>query len=94
MSKERMTRLAKNEILPNLDSTDLGTCVDCIKGKYTKHTSKKVATRCAQLLEIIDTNICGPFHVSSFNREKYFITFIDDFSIYDYVYCCMKNLNW
>jgi len=31
-------------------------------------------------------DICGPFDVNSFNKEKYFITFIDDFSRYGYVY--------
>ena len=37
-------RLAKNEILSYLDFTDLNICVDCIKGKQTKHTKKR-ATR-------------------------------------------------
>ena len=32
------------------------------------------------------TNICGPFDVNYSNKEKYFITFIDDFSHYGYVY--------
>jgi len=44
ISRERMERLIKNEILPNLDFMDLNICVDCIKGKPTKHT-KKWATR-------------------------------------------------
>jgi len=52
ITKERMERLVKNEILPSLDFTDLNVCVDCIKGKQTKHT-KKGATRSTQLLEII-----------------------------------------
>jgi len=52
ISKERMQRLVKNEILPDLDFTDLNVCVDCIKGKQTKHT-KKGATRTTQLLETI-----------------------------------------
>ena len=60
-------------------------CVDCIKGKQTKHT-KKCDTRSTELLEIIHTDICGPFDASSFGREKYFITFIDDFSCYTYIY--------
>lgn len=60
-------------------------CVDCIKGKQTKHT-KKCATRSGGLLEIVHINICGPFDSPSFNREKYFITFIDDFSRYCYIY--------
>ena len=92
ISKERMQRLVKNEILPDLDFIDLNVCVDCIKGKQTKHT-KKGATRSTQLLEIIHTDICGPFDVNSFNKEKYFITFIDDFHVMDMSMYCMRNLN-
>ena len=40
ISKERIQKLIKNEILPDLDFTDLNVCVDCIKGKQTKHTKK------------------------------------------------------
>nr|GEX64345.1 retrovirus-related Pol polyprotein from transposon TNT 1-94 [Tanacetum cinerariifolium] len=54
-------------------------------GKQTKH-SKKGATRSNDLLEIIHTDICGPFDTPSFTEEKYVITFIDDFSRYGYVY--------
>ena len=85
ISRERLERLVKDGILPNLDFTDLGVCVDCIKGKQTKHT-KKGATRSTKLLEIIHTDICGPFDAPSFSKEKYFITFIDDFSRYTYIY--------
>jgi len=65
--------------------TDLNVLVDCIKGKQAKN-SKKWATRSIQLLEIIHTFICGPFNVNSFIKDKYFITFIDDFSHYGHVY--------
>jgi len=44
ISKERIQRLVKNEILSDLDFIDLNEFVDCIKGKQTKHT-KKGATR-------------------------------------------------
>ena len=85
VSKERLKRSIKNEILLNLNFVDLDICLDCIKGKQTKHT-KKGATRSTQLLEIIHTDICGPFDVPSFGGEKYFITFIDDFSRYGFIY--------
>jgi hypothetical protein len=85
ISKEILERLVKDEILPNLDFTDFDVCVDCIKGKQTKHT-KKGATRSGELLEIVHTDICGPFDSPSFGREKYFITFIDNFSRYYYIY--------
>ena len=85
ISRERLERLVKDGILPNLDFTDLGMCVDCIKGKQAKHT-KKGATRSTKLLEIIHIDICGPFNTPSFGKEKYFITFKDDFSRYGYIY--------
>ncbi|WVY90570.1 hypothetical protein V8G54_036084 [Vigna mungo] len=86
ISKERMLRLVKNEILPQLDFDDWDVCIDCIKGKQTKHISKNPATRSSQLLELIHTDICGPFDTKSWNGEKYFISFIDDFSRYCYIY--------
>ena len=85
ISSERIKRLVKDGVLPDLDFTNINECVDCIKGKTTKHT-KKGATRSTQLLEIIHTDICGPFDVPTFGGEKYFITFIDDYSRYCYLY--------
>ena len=86
ISKERMMRLVKSEILPHLDFGDLDVCVDCIKGKQTRHISKNSTTRSNELLELIHTDICGPFDIPSWSGEKYFITFIDDFSRYCYLY--------
>ncbi|RVW81914.1 Retrovirus-related Pol polyprotein from transposon TNT 1-94 [Vitis vinifera] len=85
ISRERIERLVKEGILQNLDFTDFHVCVNCIKGKQTKHT-KKGATRSNELLEIIHTDICGPLSIPCFTGEKYFITFIDDLSRYGYVY--------
>jgi len=34
----------------------------------------------------VHTNICGPFDVSSLRKEGYFITIIDGYSHYGYVY--------
>ena len=81
ISKEIIKRLIKNEILPDLDFTDLEICVDCIKGKQTKHTINKEATISSHLLEIIHTDICWPF-----DGEKYLSPFIDDLSRYGYIY--------
>ena len=86
ISIERMMRLMKSDILPQLDFSDWNVCVDCIKGKQTKHITKNDATRSNELLELIHTDIYGPFDAPSWNGEKYFITFIDDFSRYCYLY--------
>ena len=52
ISKERIQKLIKDDILISLDFGDLDTCVDCIRGKLTK-TMKKSATRSGDLLEVI-----------------------------------------
>ena len=44
ISKERLERPVKDGVLPTLDFTNFGTCIDCIKRKQTKRT-KKGATR-------------------------------------------------
>ena len=90
ISRERIEKLVNEGILQNLDFTDFHVCVDCIKGKQTKHT-KKGATRINELLEIIHKDICGPLSVPCFTGEKYFITFIDDLSRYGYVYLMHEN---
>ena len=38
ISKERVTRLVKSEILSHLDFVDRNVCVDCIKGMQTSHS--------------------------------------------------------
>ncbi|RVW21179.1 Retrovirus-related Pol polyprotein from transposon TNT 1-94 [Vitis vinifera] len=47
---------------------------------------KNDANRCSDVLELIHTDICGPFPTTSWNGQQYFITFIDDYSRYDYLY--------
>src|ERR1044072_7872048 len=88
ISKER---LVKNEILPNLDFTDLGLCVDCIKGKQTRH-NKKGATRSSQLLEVIHTDICGPFDTPSLGGGMYSSLLTVTCHVIDSSICLRKSL--
>ena len=72
-------------MLHNIDFVDFDTCIDCIKGKLTANVRKSKADRCKDVLEMIHTDICGPFTLPSIGGYRYFITFIDDFSHYCYV---------
>ncbi|KAG6635812.1 hypothetical protein CIPAW_11G068500 [Carya illinoinensis] len=78
ISKERLERLVKEGTLLHLDFTNLEIC-------QTKHTKKGV-TRSKELLEIIHTDIYGLLSTECFGGEKYFITFIDDFLRFGYIY--------
>ena len=73
----------KDGILVPLDFTDFQTCVDYIKGKHINKT-KKGARKSSCLLEIIHTNICS-LEMGSYG-QKYFISFIDDYSRFMYLY--------
>ena len=39
-----------------------------------------------RLLERVHSDVCGPFSVKSIGRKKYFVTFIDDYSLSCRVY--------
>ena len=39
-----------------------------------------------EVLILIHLDICGSFPMNSRNCQQYFITFIDDYSRYDYLY--------
>jgi len=62
-----------------------------VRGKLTK-TKKKGATRSQNLLEIIHTDISGSYS-TTLCGNKYFITFIDDFSRYCYVYLIKQKVD-
>nr|ABA97865.1 retrotransposon protein, putative, Ty1-copia subclass [Oryza sativa Japonica Group] len=85
ISRGRIERLVKNDILPPLEFSDLEQCIECIKGKFVK-SIKKGAKRSAGILEIIHTDICDPFPVKSMDGYDSFITFTHNYSRYGYIY--------
>ena len=83
ISIDRIKRLVNDKVLSTLNFTDFGTCTDCIKGKQT-NKSKKGVNSSSTILEIIHSDIyCRDMDTYG---EKYFITFIDDYSRYMYLY--------
>jgi hypothetical protein len=79
-------RLIKDDIFIPLDFSNSDYCINCIKGKYAKQVKKSEAKRSAGILEIIHMDICDPFPVKSVDGFDSFITFMDDFLCYDYIY--------
>ena len=39
-----------------------------------------------EVLELVHTDLCGPMNIRERGGYKYFITFIDDYSRYGYIY--------
>jgi hypothetical protein len=75
----------KEDILHPLDFSNSDYCIACIKGKDVKKIKKGVK-RSMGILEIIHTDICGPFLIKCIDGFYSFITFMDDFLRYDYIY--------
>ena len=60
ISKNRIERPVSNGIIDSFDFTNFTICVECIKGKQTKN-KRLGANRALEILELIHTDICGPF---------------------------------
>jgi hypothetical protein len=90
ISRGRIERLVKEQILHPLDFTNLEQCRDCIKGKFVKQI-KKIVEHSTRVLEIIHTDICGLFPIRTVDRFNSFITFTDDYSRYGYIYPIKKR---
>ena len=86
ISREMMERLMKDGI----SVYDFNICIECIKGKYTK-IKKNGASRAPKLLECIHVDIWGSYPTPTISGHKYFITFIDGFSRYSYVYLIIEK---
>jgi hypothetical protein len=62
-------------------------CAGCALGKHHREKfDKEQAWRASYPLELIHTNLCGPMQNESVGGNRYFITFIDDYSRICWVY--------
>jgi len=80
-----MNRLAKEGLLDRLTKVKLPTCESCLAGKATAKPFSK-ASRATTLLELIHFDICEPTSVKAHHGANYFLTFMDNYSRYGYVY--------
>ena len=85
IGQDRMSRLVKEGLLKRLTKVKLPRCESCLAGKATAKPFGK-ASRALNPLELIHSDICGPMNVKARHWAFYFLTFIDDYSRYGYVY--------
>ena len=83
--QQRMNRLAEEVLLGPLKKVNLPTCPNCLKGKMERKPFEK-AIRAQTPLQLVHSNVCGPMNMKAKHGALYFITFISDFTKFDYVY--------
>lgn len=73
-------------------SEKLSICETCIVGKHSQTPFPKISeSRSKKLLNLIHSDVCGPFRTKSLGGSQYFATFIDDKSKYTEVYFLKKK---
>lgn len=83
VNSDDLWKMGRKEIILGLqlgNEKDLPPCKVCSEAKLTALPFPKKSHRSNELLNIVHTDVCGPFKVESKGRAKYFVTFTDDFS--------------
>nr|GEX07381.1 hypothetical protein [Tanacetum cinerariifolium] len=86
ISKKHIEKLQHDEIINSIDIESLGKRVSCLSGKMARKPYSHQVERAKDLLGLIHTDVCGLFRIVSRQGANYFVTFINDFSRYGYVY--------
>lgn len=55
-------------------------CIVCVKGKQTRKPFKDVGKRAKNLLDLMHSDLCGPFEIASHSGARYLFTIVDDYS--------------
>lgn len=55
-------------------------CVICAEGKHSRASFPATGSRASKLLEIVHSDVCGPMSTTSLGGNRFYVSFIDDFS--------------
>ncbi|GKB87225.1 retrotransposon protein, putative, ty1-copia subclass [Tanacetum coccineum] len=86
VNKKRIAQLQKDGVLESFDFKSDDVCESCLLGKMTKSPFTGTCERGEGLLDLVHTDVCGPFRSATKDGKRYYVTFTDDFSRYGYVY--------
>ena len=83
---KRMKKLHKDGFSESLGYESFDTCEPCLLCKMTKTPFSGTMEQTTDLLEIIHTDVCSPMSVEARDGYRYFLTFTDELSRYEYIY--------
>ena len=91
ISLDRINRLVKDGPLKELKVGNLPVCESCLEGKMTKRSFSAKGFRANEQLELVHSDVYRPLNVQARGCYKYFVTFIDDYYRYEYVYLMQRK---
>ena len=86
IGEDRLIKLEKDGLLGPLTFEPYPVCESCLQEKMTKLSFVGQGERATEILVLVYIDVCGPFDVQVRGSYVYFITFIDDYSRYGFVY--------
>lgn len=88
---QQLSKQGTVEGLPNIHFSKR-ICQGCVLGKHPQEKFDKGNTQMASSpLDIMHTDLMGPFPHPSINKGRYVLTFIDDYSCYTWVFFLMQK---
>ena len=82
--------LCENQLLHGIPKNIENEYLNCeisLENKMSNLRFKNDRTRANDILQIVHTDVNGPITLTGYEGEKYFVTFIDDYSKFAIVYC-------
>ena len=86
-----ISRLVQNGPLGSLGLEALPVCESCLEGKMTRQPFTTKGYGAKEQLELVHSDLCGPMTIQAIGGFEYFITFIDDYSMYGYIYLMRRK---
>ena len=84
---EDVKRMLAADKLEIMECNCKNDCESCIKGKMVRESfPKKSLNPAKKKLDVIVTDVCGPMQTNSIGGNRYFVTFIDEYSRYSHVF--------
>ena len=66
-------------VIPSLEMPEK-LCEGFLMGKQSKNSFvSTIPMRSSCILEVVHSNVCGPFEEHTIGRNKYFVLFVDEF---------------
>ena len=94
LSVKNLQKLARDNLVEGYNyvpSKEIQFCESCLKGKQHRSPFPNNSnSRAKEPLELVHTDVCGKLNEKSLSGSEYFLTFVDDYTRYIWVYV-MRN---
>ena len=91
IGQERIKRLVRDDLLTDLKDVHFSQCESCLEGKLTKRSFGVKGNKAKELLELVHTDICGLMNIKIRGGYEYYVTFIDEYSRFEYDYLMQQK---